>query len=127
MNRLAGTDGSLVSTPFNGVTQIIEASTLPGNQFKSTEIGITLSRTISSLCDIVNEDGPTYANDDDWLHTYDSSTIGNTRASGQDSAVVVSIVHEMNHKSKKNSRLDRRTKGEACKGKGKLSSSEGSS
>ena len=31
---------------------------------------------------LVNEDGPTYANDDDWLHTYDSSTIGNTRASG---------------------------------------------
>jgi len=47
---------------------------------------------------------------------------------GQDSADVVPIIPEMNHKSKKKSRLDRRTKGEeACKGKGKLSSSEGSS
>ena len=46
---------------------------------------------------------------------------------GQDSADVVLIVRETNHKSKKN-RIDRRTKGEeACKGKGKLSSSEGSS
>ena len=31
---------------------------------------------------LVNEDGPTYAYDDDWFHTNDSYTIGNIRASG---------------------------------------------